>query len=223
MSFFEGRPSDSPYIEAVYRGQTDANYAPVCPADEHWNLLFTWSRGDVTTAVEGPLTRATAKFRLHEAEFLVIRFRLGVFMPSPPVGSLLDGAVLLPGASSQKVWMYGGARQFPDYENAETFVERLVRDGALIRDALVPEALRDRPQPVSPRTVRRRFQHATGLTQGAVRQIERARQAAALLQQGIPILDAVHEAGYADQPHMTRALKRYVGQTPAQILRLSAP
>jgi len=42
-----------------------------------------------------------------------------------------------------------------------------------------------------------------------------------LLHQGTSILDAVYKAGYFDQPHMTRALKRFTGQTPAQIARLS--
>jgi methylphosphotriester-DNA--protein-cysteine methyltransferase len=51
-----------------------------------------------------------------------------------------------------------------------------------------------------------------------VRQIERARYATTLLQQGVPILDVVYEAGYFDQPHLTRALKYFIGQTPAQIL-----
>jgi len=59
------------------------------------------------------------------------------------------------------------------------------------------------------------------LTHGAVCQIERARQALALLQQGISILDTVDQAGYADQPHLTRSLKYFIGQTPAQIVRLS--
>ena len=30
---------------------------------------------------------------------------------------------------------------------------------------------------------------------------------------------APYHAGYADQPHLTRSLKRFIGQTPAQILR----
>jgi AraC-like DNA-binding protein len=41
-----------------------------------------------------------------------------------------------------------------------------------------------------------------------------------LLEQGVSILDTVEQAGYFDQPHLTRSLKRYVGYTPAQILRL---
>jgi methylphosphotriester-DNA--protein-cysteine methyltransferase len=66
--------------------------------------------------------------------------------------------------------------------------------------------------------VQRRFLQATGLTQGTVFQIERARYATTLLKQGVSILDSVELAGYADQPHLTRSLKRYIGQTPAQII-----
>jgi AraC-like DNA-binding protein len=52
-----------------------------------------------------------------------------------------------------------------------------------------------------------------------VYQIERAKRAVALLAQGVPILDAVEHAGYSDQPHLTRSLKRFFGKTPAQLLR----
>jgi AraC-like DNA-binding protein len=73
---------------------------------------------------------------------------------------------------------------------------------------------------LSLRSVQRRFLRATGLTYGTLDQIERAREAATLLEQGISIADAVYYAGYADQPHLTRSLKRFVGQTPGQILRI---
>ncbi len=39
------------------------------------------------------------------------------------------------------------------------------------------------------------------------------------MKRGDSIADAIHEAGYFDQPHLTRSLKRFVGQTPAELLR----
>jgi AraC-like DNA-binding protein len=33
------------------------------------------------------------------------------------------------------------------------------------------------------------------------------------------IPDTMYELGYFDQPHLTRALKHFVGFTPAQLLR----
>jgi methylphosphotriester-DNA--protein-cysteine methyltransferase len=69
--------------------------------------------------------------------------------------------------------------------------------------------------------VQYRFLHATGLTNKTIHQITRARQAYDLLWRGVSILDTVAEAGYADQPHLTKSLKRYFGQTPAQIATLA--
>ena len=68
----------------------------------------------------------------------------------------------------------------------------------------------------------RRVRRATGLTLGAIRQIERAKQAAGLLDGGATILDAGMRAGYTDQAHLTRSLKRFMGQTPGQIAKDSA-
>jgi methylphosphotriester-DNA--protein-cysteine methyltransferase len=52
-----------------------------------------------------------------------------------------------------------------------------------------------------------------------LRQIERARYATTLLKSGAAIADAVHEAGFFDQAHLTRAVRRLIGQTPAKIAR----
>jgi methylphosphotriester-DNA--protein-cysteine methyltransferase len=76
---------------------------------------------------------------------------------------------------------------------------------------------------MSLRTVRRRFLLATGLTYKAIEQIERAKQAADLLEQGVSLLDTAYQAGYADQPHMTRSLKHFIGHTPAQIAQIRKP
>ena len=61
----------------------------------------------------------------------------------------------------------------------------------------------------------------TGLTRGAIRQIERADRAVALLTAGIPALEVVRRTGYADQPHMTRSLKHLAGRTPTQLTAVS--
>jgi methylphosphotriester-DNA--protein-cysteine methyltransferase len=69
------------------------------------------------------------------------------------------------------------------------------------------------------RSAQRHFLRATGITHNAIRRIERARHATNLLRQGVAIADAVYEAGYFDQAHLTRSLKHLIGQTPAQIIR----
>jgi hypothetical protein len=157
------------------------------------------------------------------AELLWIKFKLGAFMPHLPAKHVLDTALPLPGATSQSFWLHGSAWPFPDYDNVETFVDRLVRDEVLVRDPVVNAVLQDQPQEMASRTVRHRFLQATGLTQSHVRQMQRAQRAAALLGQGVSILDTVHEVGYFDQPHLTRSLKQFVGYTPAQLIQMGQP
>jgi len=98
-----------------------------------------------------------------------------------------------------------------------------VREGLLVRDPIVDAVLQNQPQSLTPRSIQRHFLRATGLTQGSIRQIERARYATILLQQGVSIVDTVVQAGYADQAHLTRSLKRFSGKTPAQVLPKPAP
>ena len=222
-AIFESRQSDSPYIEIIWRGRVEQDYAPVCPADVRWNLLFTKYNGRVQVSAEGATTHFVPKIQSADTEFLVIKFKLGVFMPYLPAGKLLNGDAILPQAASKSFWLNGSSWQLPDFGNVETFVDKMVRSGALVREAVVNGVLQDQQQDVSSRTVRRRFLHTTGLTPKTIEQIERAQKAAAMLEQGTPILDVVYEAGYADQPHLTRSLKRFYGQTPAQITYASPP
>jgi methylphosphotriester-DNA--protein-cysteine methyltransferase len=53
-------------------------------------------------------------------------------------------------------------------------------------------------------------------------QIQRARRAVDLLRGGMTPSAVAHEAGYSDQPHLTRALRSIMGQTPAAIVREKA-
>lgn len=220
---FEGRSSDSPYIEVIWRGHVERDYSPVCPADVRWNLLFSKRGSKVRVSLEGATSQFVPKNQFEGSEFLVIKFRLGVFMPDLPAETLLNGDVVLPEASGQTFYLNGSSWQLPDFDNAETFVHRLVRDGILVREPVVNAVLQAQPLHLSPRTVRRRFLHSTGLTPTTIQQIERAQRATALLGNGTSILDTVYQMGYADQPHLTRSLRRFIGQTPAQIAQVRQP
>ena len=222
MSFtFDERRSDSPFINTIWHtrssGEGGGTFTSV--AVSHWELVLTRQHGITSVVARGPETKATAAPIPGEAEFLGFKFRLGTYLPFLPTSQRVDGAVILPSASGESFWLNGSAWPYPDFEDADVFLSRLVRRGVLARDPVVDAVLHHGPADVSTRTLQRRFLHATGLTHGAVVQIERAQRAAALLTQGHSIADTVFLAGYADQPHLTRSLRRLVGQTPAQLLR----
>ena len=125
----------------------------------------------------------------------------------------------MPLAAKTSFKLAGSNFQFPDYEHVEMFVDRLVREDLLVSDDIV---LAGRPPEMSLRMVRRRFLFATRLTCKAIEQIERAKQAVDLLEQGVSLLEAAYLVGYADQSHMTRALKHLIGSTPAHIARVGS-
>jgi AraC-like DNA-binding protein len=217
------RPSDSSFVEKIWWTRSEHPGTFISLAESHWEIVVTSQLGKRYITVRGPETRATLARSPGDAEFFGIVFKLGTYMPHFPLEERRDrNDLTLPRATGDSFWLNGAVWQLPDYENADTFVARLVHEGLLVREPVVEAALEGRLDGLSLRTVQRRFLHATGLTLSAVRKIERARQAASLLEQGLPILDIVYEAGYFDQPHLTKSLKHLVGQTPAQIARLLA-
>lgn len=170
--------------------------------------------------VRGPETNAATIDCPAEGEWVGIRFKLGTFMSHLPIQHLLDRKdVNLPPAATRSFWLNGSAWEYLNFENAETFVNRLVHDGLIAVDRPVDAALQGHLNEHSLRSVQRHFLHTTGMTHATICQIERARYATNLLKQGVSILDTVHEAGYFDHAHLVRSLKRFIGQTPSQIIQ----
>jgi len=155
-----------------------------------------------------------------EGEWLGIRFKLGTLMPQLPAGGLRDRRdITLAEATCRSFWLNGSAWEYPSFDNVETFVTRLVKHGLIATDPHVLAVLRGQPRRLSQRTEQRHFLRATGMTHATIRQIERSRHATILLRHGAPIAAVAHDAGYCDQAHLTRSLKHFVGQTPAEIIR----
>jgi AraC-like DNA-binding protein len=216
---FKDRPSDSPFVERIWHNSSENAGLFTSVALTHWQMCIWKGKGKTTVTLRGPETKATPAFCPPDTDFIGIVFKLGTFMPHLPARNLVDGDLNLPDASGKSFWLYGSAWQFPTFENTETFVDRLVREGLLVLEPVVDAALQNQVIEQSRRSVQRRFQQVVGLPHSNVRQIERARYATTRLQEGASILDVVFEAGYADQAHLTRSLKHFIGYTPAQIAR----
>ena len=220
LILFEDRLSDSPFVERVWRCHSERGGKFISVAASHFEMALSRLRGKTFLTLRGPEMKATTLDCPAEGEWLCIRFKLGTFMPQLLPGSLRNhNDVTLPDASGRSFWLNGSAWQYPDFENAETFVQRLAKGGLISRDPAIDAILKGQREALSPRSAQRHFLRATGMTYAAFRQIERARYTTNLLKDGVPILDAVQMAGYFDQAHLTRSLKRLIGQTPTKIMR----
>lgn len=218
--FEEERPAGSPFVEGVWRTRSERAGAFTSVAACNWEMVISTLDGRTTVTARGPETRASEADYPAGAEFFGVVFKLGAFMPHLPVRTLRDRRdAILPEASGNSFWLHGSAWELPTFENADAFVERLVRRGVLVRDPVVEAAMRGHAPDVSVRSLQYRFLRATGLTRKAIRQIERARRAVSLLERGTPISETAFGLGYFDQAHLTNSLKRFVGRTPAQIAR----
>lgn len=212
-----GRPSDSPYVSYVWRSRSEGVDRMTAVATTGWDLVFWEARGGFHATVAGPESRVSTAAVPEEARFFGITFALGTLLPQLPAPRLLDSGVDIPDATRRRFWLHGSHWPVPGPDDAEAFADRLVRAGVLVRDPLVAEVMRGGTPDVSPRTAQRRFRSATGFTHGAARQIERARHAAVLLREGAAAADVVHRLGYFDEPHLARALTRFIGRTAGQL------
>jgi methylphosphotriester-DNA--protein-cysteine methyltransferase len=138
--------------------------------------------------------------------------------PPARLANLQDA--VLPTLTDGRILLGGRAWEMPTPQNVDVFINRLERAGLLVFDPLVEElrdgcAVRSMPE----RTAQSRFVRAVGLSRRKLQVIERARHAARLLRAGAAIADVVCDAGYYDQPHLTRALRQLIGYTPAELAR----
>ena len=214
---FETRASDSPWVDTVWTCTSEQVASMTSVATACWGLVFWTHEGAAYAGISGPETGTRTAPVPPGAAFVGIEFAVGTWLRAAPAPDLVDGGVELPDATHRTFRLDGLRWETPGPDDAEALVSRLVRTGALMRDPLVSDLRLGRPTAVSPRSVERRFRAATGLTQGAVRQIERAREASVLLAAGTPVADVVAGLAYFDEPHLARALRRYIGRTPGQL------
>lgn len=185
-------------------------------ATDTWGLVFWEQEGQAHADITGPESRTGSAPVPEGSSFLGIQFAVGTSLRAVATTTLVDGGLELP-VTRRTFWLDGAYRERPNPDDAEALVDRLIREEVVERDPMVAEAVRGVPPPATDRTLERRFRATTGLTRGAVRQIRRARTAAGLLASGSAASDVVSALNYYDEPHLARALRRYVGRTSRQL------
>lgn len=214
---FERWSSSTPLVETTWSTRSRSEEPFLSVAVCHWEMVVTRQDEAAWLTIRGPETRASAAPVPTDAEFFGVQFSLGTYMPDLDHRRLVDGMRTFPATSRESFWLDGSTWELPRPDNVDVFVERLARAGLLVHDPAVSAAVYDDVVGISRRTLERRVVRATGLTRGTIRQIQRSERAVELLARGVPALEVVRLAGYADQAHLIRSLKRFVGQTPSQV------
>jgi AraC-like DNA-binding protein len=215
---YEYRDSPSPLVSVVWRSHAQADGTYVDAANEFWGLAFGTGHSDPFEAVLiGPSrTQRTLEVRAGDDNWGV-EFRAHVFLRRVPKLEVLGEIRRLP--TDGRFFELAGVRfPVPTYDGMETLVEAMAGQGVLAGPPELARALAGEDAGYSERQLQRRFSAEVGLGRKQVEQLQRARRAYALLQQGRSLAEAAHEAGYADQAHLTRSFRLIAGRTPASIL-----
>ena len=214
----EERGSSSPHIQFVWRAHVEESGSFIDLAHDFWVLVFRTLHDETEVRLTGPVTESLPiSYEAGQVNWGIV-FKAHVFIRDLPKKDMLNKSTTLPMVGQESFQLGKHVIELPTYDNAEGFVEDLVRRGILNADMNIAAALEADAPAMSVRTLQRHHLRTTGLTQSQSRQVARARRAFILLQEGKSIVDAAFESGYADQAHMTRSLRLLAGQTPGQII-----
>ena len=217
---FDDRGSDSPYVERVWRSRSRNGGSFLSMAEGNIELVVTRLPQFLAVTLRGPVTRGALVECPPHGEWLAIRFRLGTYLPQIATMALIDHQdVQLPVLPNDRFLLSDLSWEIPSYDNAEDLVARLARAGVIARSHATDAAVEGDVDWMSQRSTQRHFRRVTGMTFSSYQQIQRARRAAALLVRGSSVLDATSAAGYFDQAHLTRSVKKLIGMTPARLAR----
>lgn len=147
---------------------------------------------------------------------IVISFAAHFFLqsgPLPPDGAIIEFLPVVAGRFS----FASLDLPLPTYDNAELIASELLSAGVLRKDPVVTGGLGLMNFAASERSLQRHFREATGLSQKDFEQIRRAQEAVRLLQAGGKPADVAVAAGYTDQAHMTKSIKRIMGRLPTKV------
>ena len=207
----------SPHIRSVtHTVFSGAGSLPMQP-DGMWDIAILRNRQGVQVLRTGLTTRSIDFTYEDGDEILSLGFAASSFMPVMPGEIMRDEGVLLERFGPDRFLLGTEAFEIPRLDNVEDFVRRLDAHEAVQRNGLVASIVAGHPDAATERTMQRHFLRTTGLTIKAYSQIERARQAVALLEAGEPAAAVAFALGYSDQPHLIRSLRAIMGRTPRQI------
>jgi len=211
---YEEKLSQSPLVDFVFQTEDLTDGVYVASADARWDIIFTTCPdGHKRVLLCGPSFKARQVPYSPGHKHVGICYKPWAIFTDVPITTMLNETKLLPMASLDTFRMQEKTWKMPTYENVDRFVAQQVKRGLLREDPMIRDVLEHKPVDMSIRSVQRHFVKTIGMSPRRVRQINSARTAVKLLQQGNTLSEVAYELDYADLAHMTRMLKRFTGYT----------
>ncbi|HJP96137.1 MAG TPA: AraC family transcriptional regulator [Candidatus Saccharimonadales bacterium] len=212
------RESSSPYIDRVWRSHnvTDGTYRAT--PDGSWDIIVLIQQdgsrsvmlaGQATEPMDVPYTAGTSS--------VVISFAAGAYLPSYSGKKMLNLAEMLPNSGPDHFVLAGKTFATPTFDTAEKLVASMLAEGLLKMDDVVASILNGNTKALSDRAKQRHFLDVTGLTRKSLEQIQRAQEAVRQLQSGKKPIEVAADAGFTDQAHLAKSLKKIMRSKPSDV------
>lgn len=212
------RESSSPYIDRVWhtRNLTDGTY--IATPDGSWDLIvLVQEDGSRSVMLAGQATEpATVPYRAN-TQGIVLSFAAGAYLPAYPGSKMLNMAEMLPSNGPNHFVLAGKTFAIPTFDTAEELVADMLSKDVLKMDDVVASILNGNEKALSDRAKQRHFLEVTGLTRKSLEQIRRAQEAVRQLQDGKKPLEVAVEAGFSDQAHLAKSLKKIMHSKPSDV------
>ena len=211
---YEEKLSQSPLVDTIWRTEDLTDGVYIASADARWDMIFTRSHnGKTKVLLCGPSFKAAQVPYSPGNKHVGICYKPWAVFTDIPITLMLNVTKALPMPTENTFEMQGITWKMPTYENVDQFVAEQEKQGLLRADPIIRDVLENKPVDLSLRSVQRHFVKTIGMSPRRVRQINSARKAVKLLQQGNTLSEVAYELDYADLPHMTRMLRRFTGYT----------
>lgn len=210
-------PVNAELVEKIVHIRYSDDFMDKTVPDGCWDFHFLRRQGKVSVYIAGAKTYPVKLPFQKNDDLLSVEFKPNAFLPHFPAITLLDCKTFLP--FEESYFLLGEERfEVPTFDTVEKFVHKMIKRHIMANNSVVEAVVKGKPYEVCQRSIQRHFRQATGMTWKHYQQIKRAHHAVQLIKDGKLLLDVAFEVGYADQSHMTRSLKKILGQTPHEIL-----
>jgi len=211
------RTSKLEAIDSVWTGTASEITPRTVLADPCSSLILVKGKDGSGVIIRGPETKPRGDILLPGYTWIGIRLKPGIQLKGFPAQQFADRFHTLPADSNGYFEFEGAQLHFPDFDKVEQLVERMYELNYLHGQALDSQELAK--QTIPTKSYSRHIKLTTGLSPYKLYQLLRMAEALRLLRQGMPAAKVATELGFADQAHLARAAKQFLGHTPKELLQ----
>lgn len=211
------RPSESDLIASIWTCSPTEITPRTVLADPCTSIILVRGEDRTKIVLRGPETKPRNEHYMPETTWIGIRLYPGVKLKNFPAQRYLDCSRSVLADSNGRFRYEGTVLSFPEFDSAETLIEHMRDLGYVSGSALDVQGISRKD--MSSKAYSRYIKQHTGLSPYKLHQLQRMSKVFKMIQEGVPLAIIAAEQGFADQAHLHRAVRQFLGHTPKELLR----